>query len=92
LKRKSKNKQGREIHVTLEQTKGGLNMRTTGFDKASMDRVIQESLIEKIEAVSCPKCHKIATNISMENGKLRFEACCKELRTIIMNKIKQGSL
>jgi hypothetical protein len=47
--------------VTVAQTKGGLNMRTTGFDKASMDRVIRESLIEKIEAVSCPKCHKIAT-------------------------------
>jgi ssDNA-binding Zn-finger/Zn-ribbon topoisomerase 1 len=67
-------------------------MRITGLDKASMDRAIQESLIEKISAVSCPKCHKIATNISMENGKLRFEACCKELRRIIMDKIQQGSL
>lgn len=67
-------------------------MRTTGFDKANMDKVIQESLIEKIEAVSCPKCHKIATNISVENGKLRFEVCCKELRKIIMNRIKQGAL
>lgn len=67
-------------------------MRITGFDKASMDREIQESLIKKIEAVSCPKCHKSPTNISFENGKLRFAACCKELRTIILDKIKQGSL
>ena len=67
-------------------------MRTTGFDKTTMDNTVGKMMIDAIKKVSCPKCHKKPTNISMENGKLRFETCCDELRQTIMDKIKNGSL
>jgi hypothetical protein len=67
-------------------------MRTTGFDKATIDKAINKSLIEKVKAVSCPKCHKSATNVKVANGKLHFETCCEELQKTIMDKIKNGSL
>ena len=67
-------------------------MRITGFDKTNMDNAMKDSVIEKIKAVSCPKCHKNATNISIENNKLRFETCCGELRKIILDKIEKSSL
>lgn len=67
-------------------------MRTTGFNKATMDNAVGKMMIDAIKKVSCPKCHKNPTNVSVTNGKLRFETCCEELRQAIMAKIKNGSL
>jgi len=67
-------------------------MRTAGFDKETIDSAVNKRIIEAIQKVSCPKCNKSATNISIENGKLCFEACCEELRQTIMNKFANGSL
>lgn len=67
-------------------------MRYTGFDKTSMNNAMKEIIIDRIAEVSCPKCHKTATSISIENNQLRFQTCCDELRDIIMDKIREGTL
>lgn len=66
-------------------------MRYTGFDETSMISATKEIIIDRIAEVSCPNCHKTATNISVENNRLRFETCCDELRSIIMDKIRDGN-
>ena len=66
-------------------------MRYTRFDQASMINATKEIIINRMAEIACPKCHKTATNISVENNQLRFETCCDELRDIIMDKIKNGN-
>jgi hypothetical protein len=62
-------------------------MRTTGFDKTTMNNAVIELIIDKIKNIDCPKCHKNATNISIKNGKIRFKTCCDELRKTIIETI-----
>jgi hypothetical protein len=77
-----------EAHQSIRE--GG--MHTTGFDKTNMDNTVGKMIMDAIKEVPCPKCHQHAKNISVENGKLRFEACCDELRQAIMDKIGNDGL
>lgn len=62
-------------------------MRITGFDKTTMENAVTELIIDKIKSIVCPKCHKVATRISIKNGKIRFKTCCDELRKTIIETI-----